>query len=200
MRRFLTIASLAVLCTSGLANAQDDNTPPMDSAMAAMMAEWAKYSTPGPQHKQMEKQLGKWTYVSTMWMDPSQPPTESRGTSEVTSMLGGRFFRSDYQGDMMGMPFEGVSISGFDNFKQEYMGIWIDNLGTMMMSFSGTCNEGGRVCTYTTGFDDPILKVRKSVREVCRWTSDDTWVLEWYETILGQPEHKTMEIVHNRVK
>ena len=44
------------------------------------------------------------------------------------------------------------------------------------------------------------MRVTKDARKVCRWTGPDTWVLDWYETLPGQPEHKTMEISHVRVK
>lgn len=200
MKRAFGIALVALMLVPTMAIAEEGMAPAMDSATAAMMAEWAKYATPGPQHKTMAKSLGKWTYTNRMWMDPTQPATESKGTCEVTSLLDGRYFRSDYKGEMMGQVFEGISIAGYDIYKQQYFGTWIDNMGTMMMTFVGTCNADGSVCTFTSSFEDPMIKATKTVREVCRYTGPDTWTMDWYETIPGQPERKTMEIVHTRVK
>lgn len=200
MRQILRIALVILMLVPALAVAQEGKAPGMDSATAAMMAEWEKYATPGPEHARMAKEVGTWDVLTRMWMDPSQPPTESKGSCVVTTILGGRFLRSDYKGDMMGMPFEGIAISGYDNHKKEYFGTWMDNMGTMMMMFTGTCKADGSECTFTTSFDDPIMKTPKSVREVCRYTSADSWTMDWYETVPGQPERKTMEIVHTRVK
>lgn len=199
-RVMFTAVMVALLLAPGLAAAQESKAPEMDSAMAAMWAEWAKYADPVAEHKQMERQVGKWTYVSKMWMDPNAPATESKGTCEVTPLLGGRFFRTDYHGDMMGKPFEGIAIAGYDIAKKLYTGVWMDNFGTMMMTYSGTCNADGSECVYKATFDDPVMKVTKSVREVCRWTGPDTWVMEWYESWPGQEERKGMEITHTRVK
>lgn len=198
--RVFGMALIAVMLVPAMAVAQADKAPEMDSATAAMMAEWAKYAVPGAQHKTMAKSVGKWTVLTRMWMDPSQPPMESPGTCEVTPMLGGRFFRSDYKGEMMGQPYEGIAVSGYDIYKQQCVGTWIDNMGTMMMTFVGTCKPDGSECTFTSSFEDPMTKTTKSVKEVCRYTSADSWTMDWYETTPGQPERKTMEIVHARVK
>ena len=138
-RKIAGAAFLALLLMPCLAIAQAEKAPEMDSATAAMMAEWAKYATPGAQHEMMAKSVGKWTVVTKMWMDPTQPPMETPGTCEVTSLLGGRYFQSVYKSMMMGQPFEGIALSGYDIYKQQYFGTWIDNMGTMMMTFVGTC-------------------------------------------------------------
>jgi hypothetical protein len=200
MKRVLGVALVALALLPALAIAQEGKAPEMDSATAAMLAEWEKYATPGPEHARMAKEVGNWDVLTRMWMDPSQPPTESKGSCVVTTILGGRFLRSDYKGDMMGMPFEGVAFSGYDNHKKEYVSTWMDNMGTMIMVFTGSCKADGSECTFTTSFDDPIMKTPKSVREVCRYTSADSWTMDWYETVPGQPERKTMEIIHTRVK
>ena len=200
LKQGLALALAALSLAPIIAIAQEGQAPAMDSAMAAMMAEWEQYSTPGPEHQTMAKGVGTWNCTTTMWMDTTAPPTVSQSTCVVTPLLGGRFFRSDYKGDFMGMPFEGIAISGYDNYKKKYIGSWIDNMGTMMMTFEGTCNADGSECTFTTSFDDPMTKTRKRVREVCRYTSVDSWTMDWYETSPGQPERMTMQIVHTRVK
>lgn len=201
MNRTCTTALLIALMLSPvLAVAQAEQAPEMDSATAAMMAEWAKYMNPGPEHASMGQLVGKWTYVNKMWMDPTKPAVETQGTCEVTSLLGGRYFRSDYKGEMMGQTFEGIAVSGYDLYKKQYFGTWIDNMGTMLMTFTGTCKADGSECTFTSSYEDPLTKTTKGIREVCRYTSADSWTMDWYETVPGQPERKTMEITHTRVK
>ena len=203
MNRILTAVAV-VLLVAPVVTMADDKKPEMDSATAAMMAEWAKYSTPAEQHKQIGKFAGKWTYKSTMWMDPSQPATAtatvSDGTVDVSSLFDGRFYRFHYKGVFMEMPWEGIATIGYDLYKKAYLSNWFDNMGTMMIFSTGTANPTGTEITFTGAFDDPMVKATKSYREVIKWTDGDTWVMEWHESIPGQPESKTMEIVHTRAK
>lgn len=174
--------------------------PAMSDSMAAMMAEWAKYATPGPEHANLAKMNGKWTYVSKMTMDPSQPPMESKGTAEQKPVMGGRYFIGEYKGDMMGQPYEGMGIYGYDIYKKQYFGTWIDNMSTMIMMMTGAGKADGSEITYTGSYEDPMTKTTKGMREVCKWTGPDSYVMEFYDLVPGQPERKTMEITVTRAK
>lgn len=195
-RRIIVMAVAVFLVLPVVASAQDD----AKMSDSAMMAEWAKYANPGPEHRMLAKGVGNWTIATKMWMDPSQPAMESKGTMECTALLGGRYFQSHYKGEMMGMPFEGFGISGYDLYKKQYFGTWIDNMGTMIMISSGSCNADGSECTLTASFDDPATKTTKHVKEVTRWTGPDSFVFEMYDVSPGQPDKKSMEITHTRVK
>lgn len=195
-RRIIVLAVAALLITPVMVSAQED----AKMSDSAMMAEWAKYANPGPEHKMLAKGVGKWTLVTKMWMDPSQPAMESKGTMECVPVLDGRFFQSVYKGDMMGMPFEGISVMGYDLYKKQYIGTWMDNMGTMIMISTGTANADGSECTMMASFDDPATKTTKHHKQITRWTGPDTFVFEMYEVSPGQPDKKGMEIVHTRVK
>ncbi len=80
---FLIVFSLPVL-------AQDENY------QEEMMKAWTEYMTPGPMHELLSKGAGEWTSDIKMWMDPSQPPTESIRCSEIQSILGGRYFEGPH--------------------------------------------------------------------------------------------------------
>jgi hypothetical protein len=199
-RRIIVMSIITLFVAPILAMAQEGKMPEMDSATAAMMTEWTKYATPGVEHQGMARAVGKWTYTSTMWMDPAAPAIETKGTLEVFPILDGRYFTSVYKGELMGQPFEGIATSGYDLYKKQYFSTWIDNTGTMIMMSTGTCKPDGSECTFTTSYEDPVLKVTKNVRQVTRWTNADSFVFEWYEAWPGQAERKTMEITHTRVK
>ena len=63
---------------AGVAVAQQKKAPDRD----AMMKEFAKWTTPGDAHKPLERLAGTWTISQKMWMEPTTPPMESKGTAE----------------------------------------------------------------------------------------------------------------------
>ena len=98
----------------------------------------------------------------------------------------------------MGMPFEGMGVSGYDNVAKQFQSSWIDNFGTMVMYMTGALDPATKAITYTAAMDDfmkPGTKVK--VREVVKLGDPDKHSMEWYQT-RGGKEAKTMEIVYTR--
>jgi hypothetical protein len=198
------LSLLACLLVSAAATAQDKPTGTTGNSMSAeekaMMDVMMKAATPGPNHQLLTSISGDWTFKIRMWMNPSAPATESTGTVAYTPLLGGRYVQGQYRGDMMGMPFEGLGLMGYDNVSAQFQTSWVDNMGTMITFLTGTYDPATKAITYTGRMDDatqPGTKVK--VRQVIRIESPDSHVMEWYETRDGK-ETKTMEIVYTRTK
>jgi len=104
---------------------------------AAMMAAWQASMTPSAGHKRLESIVGKWRTKTTLTMDPGAPPEVTTGRSEHRWVLGGRHVEQRYTGAMMGMPFEGLGYTGYDNAQGKYVGTWMDSFGTGVMSSIG---------------------------------------------------------------
>ncbi len=196
--------SFCSLFTCLLATSAAQDKPPvgttggMSAEEKAMMDAMLKASTPGANHELLASMAGDWTFTTKMWTDPAAPPTESTGTASYTTLLGGRFIQGEYRGNMMGMPFEGLGITGYDNVSQQFQASWIDNMGTMLMYMTGHYDPSAKSFTFTGQMDDfmkPGTKVK--VREVIRVPSSDSQVMEWYE-VRGGKETKTMEITYTR--
>ena len=62
--------------------------------------------------------------------------------------MGGRYLEQRFKGDIMGMPFEGIGYTGYDNVKKQYWGTWMDNMSTGMMTSTGTAPPTGRSWTF----------------------------------------------------
>ncbi len=73
-------------------------------------------------------------------MSPDAPPEVSEATSETRWVLGGRQLEQRYQGTTMGMSFEGLGYTGYDNVQGKYVGTWMDSFGTGVMSSIGVGN------------------------------------------------------------
>jgi hypothetical protein len=162
-------------------------------------AAWMKYMTPGPEHEQMAAMTGDWNASVKMWMDPKAPATESAGTAKFRMIFGGRYQVQEFSGSMMGMPFEGFGIGGFDNALKEHFGTWCDSMGTGIMLARGKADEKG-VVTCTGTMTDHVAKPY-DIREVITHKDKDTMIFEMY---IKGGEHKEevrmMEITYTRKK
>ena len=187
----LTIALLtvAVVCLSTPSFAQSDDD------MKAMMA----YSTPGEIHKMMAKSVGTWTGAISMWMAPNSQPMTSTGEMKNEMILGGRYLKGTNTGNFMGMPFEGISTTGYDNAKKVFYNNWIDNMGTGMMNLTGTWDGGTKSITFTGTMVDPASGKDVAVRQILKFIDDNHQVMEMYASAgAGGTEFKTMEIKFTR--
>ena len=198
MRKAIFVG-LAVVWFSGSALADKGDGKQPDQK--AMMEKWKAVMTPGEPHKRMAKAVGKWNSVARMWMQgPGSPPMESKGTAELSLLLGGRFLRRDVSSTMMGMPFQGIGIDGYDNFTKQYHSYWIDSMGTTSMNLKGTSTDGGKTVTYTGAMDEPMTGERnKHVKAIVRHIDDDKTVFEMYDSAGGK-EWKAFEVTYTRAK
>jgi hypothetical protein len=163
----------------------------------AMEEAMMKAATPGPQHKVLGKSVGDWTFTNKLWMGPGEPMV-SDGTMHAEWALGGRYVQSVYKGSLGGMPFEGRGTDGYDNVAKEYVGSWVDNMGTGIMTSTGTCDEAGKVCTYNAEMSDPMAGGKGTSKMVLTY-GEGTFKLEMFmKDPSSGTEMKTMELVASR--
>src|SRR5687768_5224159 len=112
----LTVAGLCAALTVSVAVAKDKKAEKQMDPQA-MMEAYTKLATPGEPHKQFAGLAGSWTTKTKEWMEPGKPPTESTGTVEMKMVLDGRFLQQEFTGEMMGHPYSGIGISGYDNLR-----------------------------------------------------------------------------------
>jgi hypothetical protein len=165
--------------------------------MEKAMEVYQRVGTPGEQHKQLARLAGSWTTKTKAWMEPDKPPMEGTGTCEQTMILGGRYLEQKYTGEMMGNPFEGINLIGYDNYTGKYVSTWIDSMSTGIYYFVGTGGADGKPITQECDYDDPV---RGSMiwRSVTRIVDDDTMEYEMYLIPKGGKEEKAMEMTVSR--
>lgn len=192
--------AIGMLCAPA-AFAQDAAAPQMTAEQQAMMAAWQKAATPGMQHQQLAEQfVGSWDTKQTMWMDESTPPMTETAKAVSTAELGGRHVRTEYSGQFMGQPFEGVALASYDNTSGKYVNHWMDNMSTGVYRSEGDYDAASKTYTYHGEMPDPMAPGTSiPVREVVRLVDDDHHVMEMYETRDGQ-ERKTMQIEFARAE
>ena len=176
----------------------NENTPMPDSA--TMMKNWQDYMTPGDVHKMMAKWDGTWNGEVTMWMYPGAPEEKSKSTAVNKMIMNGLYQESNHSGNMMGMPFNGKSITAFDNHRKEFVSTWIDNMGSGIMILKGPWDEATKTINLKGRMVDPGTKQDTDVRETFKIVDDNTQEMEMYVMTPDGKEFKTMNIKYTRKK
>lgn len=197
LRTTAAVLSLVACCLPTFA--QDKPQPPAQPSPEEMQAMMQAMS-PGENHKHLARYVGDWTFTNKMWMDPSQPPTESTGTMHGESLMGGRYVRTHWKGSMMGMPFEGIGTDGYDNMAKKYVSAWIDNMGTGILVSTGTCEDNGNKCNTSGDMLDPMSGQNMTLRQVTTWSGNDAFVFEMFGNDPSGKEMKMMEMSLKRKK
>ncbi|MCE9530310.1 MAG: DUF1579 domain-containing protein, partial [Planctomycetes bacterium] len=97
--------ALTTLATGSWAEDRKPPANPEEFAKALIEA-----SKPTSEHAKLQPLIGSWSYTCKMWMDPSKPPMETKGTIERKWILGERFVEEKVAGTGFdGKPgFEGL--------------------------------------------------------------------------------------------
>lgn len=188
-RLTFALLALAAVCASLPSAAQNSN-----DEMQAMMA----YSTPGNIHKMLARSAGDWTVTVTMWMQPGAQPISSTATCTNEMILGGRYLQSKNSGSFMGQPFEGIAITGYDNAKKMFVSSWIDNMGTGILTMTGSWDDADKSIKYSGKEVDPMSGKDIPIREVWRFVDDNTQIMEMYSQMGSNEEFKNMEVKYVR--
>jgi hypothetical protein len=217
---FVLGAAAALVTTSALSQDHGKggaggagNQPQLPSPqdMQKMMELWMKAMTPGPQHKAMAESVGTWETTTRMWMEgPQGPPTETKGTCERKSVLGGRFITEIMKSDMMmpdmktgemkSVPWEGMGMFGYDNNRNMYVGCWADTMNTHLLTMKGTASPDGRTVTYYGEMDEPSLGVYgRLVKYQTQVKSADEQLFAIYDLAAGD-NYKVLEVTYKRKK
>ena len=190
----LTCLALALIASPVLAKEKkhEKQTDPQ-----AMMEVWKKMAMPGEPHKLFASLAGNWTTTTKEWMEPGKPPTESTGTAEIKMLLDGRFLYQEFNAQMMGQPFSGVGIDGYDNITKKYVTAWIDTMGTGIFMMEGTASADGKTITLKGSHPEPGGG-KMTHRAVWKIADGNTQTFDMYGTHHGGKETKVLEITYSR--
>ncbi len=98
----------------------------------------------------------------------------------------------------MGKPFNGMSLTGYDNMKQKYIAVWVDDMSTGMVMTEGSAENNGKAITFMGKMNCPATGEKDMpIRHVLRIVSPNKHVFEMYDASKGT-EAKTMEITYTR--
>jgi hypothetical protein len=97
--------------------------------MPAMREVNKKMGTPGEPHTLPAKMEGSRT-TRSRGRHEGKPVMESIGTCGQKLVLDGHYLQQVYAGDMMGAPFSGINLLGYNNHTKKYESVWLDSNDT----------------------------------------------------------------------
>jgi len=172
-----------------------------EGSMQEAMAAWLLSSSPSEHHAKLDPFVGQWDVTVRFWMAPGLPPQVNQGTSEISWILDGRFLQENFQSVMqMGTEpttFKGFGLTGYDNVKQQYVGIWADTMSTAVIPSTGQFDESTGGFVLTSEFDDPMTGLPTSMRMVLQSLGEDGALMQAFKP-LGDQEFMCLEITYTR--
>jgi hypothetical protein len=191
------VAAGALIASFALAGDKSDSQK-LDPKMEEMMKKAEATCTPGAAHKLLEPLVGDWNAEVKMWMEPDAPPAITKGTAKSTWALKGRYVQQEFSGEFMGKPFHGISFTGYDNVREQYRSVWIDDMSTTMVTSEGDAGTDGKVLTFAGNYACAMTgEKHKETKQIYRIASHDKHIFEMHDPARGD-KSKTMEITYTR--
>jgi len=193
----IAVAGAALVATLTLAQT-GNQAPQMTPEQKAEMEAYMKAGTPGAPHQAMAAAAGSYDLKIRSWHDANGPAEEETGTATRSMMLGGRVMVEELSSSMMGTPFTGRGMMGYDNVTGKYWSTWNDTMSTGLMVSEGTCDTQSKACTFTGHWNDPVKKTPIKARMTTKWPNPTTEIFEMYAPGKDGKEMKMMEITYTR--
>lgn len=167
----------------------------MSPEMQAMMEAYMEAGTPGEQHAELAESAGEYKATVKSYLGGPEPMvSEAISTREM--ILGGRVLHETFRGDMMGQPFVGHSMVGYDNVRQMYWSTWVDSMSTTIMTSWGTWDDEKQALVMEGSYSDPLSGGPKPVKTILRYPEPGVETLEMWEAHGEDDEMvKTMEMI-----
>jgi hypothetical protein len=168
--------------------------PPMSAEEQAMMQAWMKAGTPGEPHQQLAATAGTWKATVRNWMGGQENVSEAMVTREM--ILDGRVLTDTYKGNMMGMPFVGHGMTGYDNARGMYWSTWNDNMSTGVMVSWGKWDDAAKGVVFEGEVSNPMAAgAPMKIKSIARRKEDGSETFEMWEPHgPGGEMVRTMEI------
>ena len=152
---------------------------------------------PGPEQAVLKNDVGTWDATVEMMMGPpGTPPTVSKGV-EINTLMGGMWLATTFKSTMMGQPFQGRGLAGYDSNKKKYVSTWVDTMSTGLMLGESTYDAATKTMTGWMEGPDETGKIVKS-KAVSRSLDANTRVFTMYTTGPDGQEAPIMKITYKR--
>jgi hypothetical protein len=148
-------------------------------------------------HKEFAKYVGDWEVEAQMWETPDSQPIVSKGVAKMELILSGRFLKTVFNSNWDGIPFEGISVDGYDNAKKHYVSLWMDNFGTGLSIFYGESDDEGKTIFYQGTMFSPIQNKDVKVKSIVHYISPNEILMEMFR-YHDDVEFKSMMITYKR--
>ena len=199
--KYVGLILLAFVLVVPAAQAKKKDKASDKAAMEAAMQEVMKRGAPSENHKIFSSLVGNWEAAAKFWMEPGQKPEKTTASVQNELVNDGRFLKQTYKGDWNGAPYHGTGYTGYDNIRQEYENIWLDNFSTGMMKATGKYDAKSKTLSFTCSYSCTMTG-EKNKWSRSEWTiaGKNKNVYKSYSKNSKGEEFLAMEITYKRAK
>jgi len=140
----------------------------------AAFQEGMPMAKPGPEHDVLKNMAGKWDAVVDAM------GSKETGTMTTELAMGGLWAISNYEGKMMGGPFLGHEIFGWDASKKKYVACWVDSSSASMALTEGTWDAATKTMTLSGESGDAMTGGTTKVMNKIKVLDPDHHTFEMY--------------------
>jgi hypothetical protein len=152
---------------------------------------------PGKEEELLHRFEGEW-YARTAFPAPGQEsPRECFGSEKCLMTLGNHWLAIEYVG-MEGQPIESRVFLGYDPQKQKFVGTWINNVSSSLLTFEGAADDAGKCLTLRLQGTDPKTGKKFDQRHVYDFENGNRRSLKVYRTDEGGQERLVRETFYTR--
>lgn len=108
--------------------------------------------------------------------------------------------KEDLNSTMMGRPFHGMGLYGYEIGKHQYTSVWMDDMSTNMIVTAGNFDKSGKALTTTGTYFDPVRNRTVGFKEVLHFVNNNTHKLELFDEYKPGKWFKMMESTYTRAK
>ena len=108
------------------------------------------------------------------------------------------FVESRLVGELLGKPYSGRSIEGYNTVTEQYESSFVETLGPWIAVQSGACEDNGRVRTMVGEVPDPIWGGMLTLRAVYTFVDDDSYRYDAFLSHEDEREFKQLEFTASR--
>jgi hypothetical protein len=194
---FISVLVLGSVVSSAYAAEQNQKMSEQQQKMEEL---WKKYNFPGEKHKHLEYFVGDWESVQKIFPSSGEEPRVRDQEIHVESLFGGRFTRAHIKikANIGGIVPEGIVITGYDNFKQEFFSVTFGNLGTGYFVTSGKLDKTGKIRIDNAVRTNVYTSQEYKVKAITTIINQDKYLYEYYKIDPKGSEFKRMEIIYTR--
>lgn len=194
LRTAILSLSLPTLLVVGTAFALQDKGKPAEAGAPQGDELGKEMPKPTKEHAWLQTRVGTWdaTVHCPMMGEPSK-------ATETNKAFGDFWVVSEFNGNFMGSPFKGMSLSTYDPIKQKYVSSWCDTMTPSLFVMEGTMDAAGKKLTSTGKGPNMEGKIVEFTN-VLEVKSPDETVFTMYETSKGASDPSAMKIEYKRKK
>lgn len=154
-------------------------------------------SLPTPEHVRLKDRVATWDVDCTYFLDATSPPMKARAT-ETSRLLGELWVVSDFDSDMMGVPFHGHATVGYDPTRRLWTATWVDTMTPSLFVFEGEYDASQTVLSMTAEAPDFASGQMSRYRTREELEGRDQRTLEMFVSLPDGGEFQISHLVYRR--